>query len=145
MHHVRIDVAVKLEASRQDFDVPGVGVIGFVVELEQKIEPARSFTIKAEAVAGPVLVRLGVPEKPAASLAGRLVSELLVAGHGLDFGVHLVDVRDDQLVQVMIPELAHLKHPAQRVLVELVVLDDVDVLEELVAQLPRHCEVAWAL
>lgn len=145
MHHVRIDVAVEHEAGGQNVDVPGVGAVRIVIELEKKQEPARSLAVEAEAVAGPVLVGLGVPKKPGFGICRRLVPELVVVRYCHHIRVQLVDVRHDELVEVVVPEPAHFEHragPNRRWLADYM---DVEVLEELVCDFPRDREVIWAL
>ena len=69
----------------------------------------------------------------------------LVAAHLVDLLGHGLDVQDDQLVQIAVAELAHTKGSADAVLVLLVELQHVNVLVDVVVNLPSDSKMVRAL
>lgn len=54
-------------------------------------------------------------------------------------------MQDDQLVQIAVAELAHTQGTANAVLVLLVELQDIDVLVDIVVNLPSDCKMVRTL
>ena len=81
-------------------------------------------------------------------LTERLLGEvlvLLVTAHLVDLLRHSLDVQDDQLVKIAVAELAHAQGTADAVLVLLVELQDVNVLVDVVMNLPSDCKMVRTL
>jgi len=81
-------------------------------------------------------------------LTERLLGEvlvLLVTAHLVDLLRHSLDVQDNKFVQIAVAELAHTEGTANTVLVLFVELQDVDVLVDVVVDLPGDCKMVGTL
>jgi len=155
---------LKLEAGRNDLGGPG-DARGVVVGLEHEVEVARVGRIDGEVVRAVPRVGLGVGGEPclcemivsvcssnvipcSEKLTERLLGEvlvLLVTAHLIDLLRHGLDVQDDQFVEIAVAELAHTQGTADAVLVLLVEFQDVDVLVDVVVNLPSDSKMVRAL
>ncbi|KAH3666495.1 hypothetical protein OGAPHI_003491 [Ogataea philodendri] len=145
MNHVRIKIPVQLVAIRLYLNVPGVDLVVLLVQFEKKIEPTWRLVVVAETIAGPILVGLRITNKPFLCIVQRFVFEFIMVGDLLHLQVQIVDVGHNQLVKIMVTEFPDLKSSSNCVFIQFVKFKNIQVLEQLILDLPCDSQVIISL